>query len=86
MQAKDKNIKTICPENVGFEKMCVAPVRLPAEVVAKVAGVSQSLVKKVRSGAKDTDTPGGKRIEVAEELWSEGSSLLLNEIKKIVKL
>lgn len=86
MQTKDKNKKTICPENNTCGNANNPPVRLPAEVVAQVAGVSESLVKKVRSGVKDTDTPGGKRIETTEELWNEGSSLLLTEIKRIVKL
>ena len=80
MQTKDKNNKSICTENTQPE------VPLTAEMVADIAGVSESLVKKVRSGKRATDTPAGKRVEIAEELWAEGSNLLITEIKKIVKL
>ena len=83
MHSKYKNNKTICPENREIEKSAVS---LPAAIVAEVAEVSESLVKKVRSGIKGYDTPAGKRIEATEVLWNEGSNLLLTEIKKIVKL
>lgn len=81
MQTKDKNKKTICPENKEIE----TPVTLPAKVVAEVANCSTSLVKQVNQGVKSADTPAGKRIKEVEILWNEGSSLLLQEIKKIVK-
>lgn len=80
MKTKDKNIKTTCTKNIAAE------VPMPAEKVAEITGVSQSLVKKVRSGKRSAETPAGQKVEVAEELWAEGSNKLIQAIKKVVNL
>jgi len=51
MQSKEKNLKTICTENNTPE------IPLPAEKVAYIAGVSESLVKKIRNGNRNAHTP-----------------------------
>jgi hypothetical protein len=80
MQSKEKNLKTICTENN------TPAIPLPAGKVAEIAGVSESLVKKVRNGKRNNHTPAGQRVEVTEELWAEGSNQLINAIKKVVNL
>ncbi|MDO3641942.1 hypothetical protein [Mucilaginibacter sp. L3T2-6] len=80
MQSKEKNLKTICPENETAE------IPLPAEKVAEITGKSTSLVKKVRTGKRNPDSDAGKAIQVVDDLWAYGSNKLITEIKRIVKL
>jgi predicted transcriptional regulator len=80
MQSKEKNSKTICTKNKEAE------IPLPADKVAEIAGVSTSTVKKVRTGKRGTDNNAGGKVEAVEELWAEGSNLLIQRIKEIVKL
>ena len=80
MQIKEKNNKTISTKKTEPE------IPLPADKLAEMAGCSQSLVEKVNTNKRRSDTPTGEKIEIVKELWAEGSNLLIREIKKIVNL
>lgn len=80
MQSKEKSNKT------RSTKKTTAEVPLPAAKVADIIGKSESIVQKVSIGKRRSDTPTGEKIELVQELWAEGSNLLIKEIKKIVKI
>ena len=78
MQSKEKNIKTTCTE---MEKPLVP---IPADKVAEIAECSVSLVKQINRGSRNNHSKKGEKVALVQELWTEGSNLLINEIKRIV--
>lgn len=76
--SKDNVKKTRCPKNEA--------IRVPARVVAQVVGCSASTVKAIRQDERSDDTELGRRIRIAEDLLTDGSNLLLKEVKRIVKV
>lgn len=84
MQSNKKNIKTTCTEN---EKPVVP---LPAAEVADMAGISESLVKKIRSGHRNKNSENGQKVAFIDEGWATGTNavrnLLMEEIKRVSPL
>jgi hypothetical protein len=80
MQGNKKSIKTICPEN-----KIDAVIPIPAKVVAEVSGFSESTVKKVDAGTRSSDTEAGKKIVMARQLLSEGSTVLVDAVRNVMK-
>lgn len=79
MKIKNNNKKTSCTKN----KKSVALV--PAKEVAELLGISESTVKKVRTGKRTDETLIGKKVQVFDELYRAGESLLIKEVSRIVK-
>ena len=58
---------------------------ITAEVTARVAGVSPSLVKAVRRGERNADKGAGKKAAIADDLLKTGVNALVREVERIVK-
>nr|WP_067054129.1 hypothetical protein [Mucilaginibacter sp. L294] len=63
----------------------VDEIMLPAEITAKVAGVSASLVKGVRSGERNATKGKGLRAAIADDLLKTGFKALISEVSRMVK-
>lgn len=76
MQDKEKTEKPIVLKKSDFT----------SKTVAEVAGYSESMVKKVRCGAKDGESEAVQKIKLADHLLYEGSTALLETVKKLLPL
>jgi len=78
MKHKEKEKKSKCPKNKFL------PV--PASTVAEVVGCSTTTVKSIRQGKRSESTELGKKIKLADILLEQGSSALIQEVTKIVRI
>ncbi|MDB4918777.1 hypothetical protein [Mucilaginibacter sp.] len=77
---KDKNIKTTCNKK-SISKVLPAPT---AEVVAEIVGVSESYVKKVRTGTRPDKSPAADAVKYCNELLIDGQKLLVQTVAEIM--
>lgn len=73
-------VKIIRPLPVGITE----PVDIPAVMVAKVVGCSEVYVKKIRSGERSANTDLAKKVIDADFRLYEGTTQLLEEVRKTV--
>lgn|GEM_PF-5087223 len=59
---------------------------MTAKEVANMVGCSQSYVKQVREGRVNLDTPLVQRIVAIDAIGAEGKNLLIEEVKRLVKI
>lgn len=78
MKHKEKEKKSKCPKN--------KIVSVPASTIADIVGCSPTTVKSVRQGKRSESTELGKKIKLADILLEQGSSALIKEVTKIVRI
>lgn len=60
-------------------------IPIPAHVTAKVAGCSESTVKKVRTNKRGVSGEVGERVALVDDLFKTGTNKLIEEIKRLVR-
>lgn len=80
MSSKSKNNKTRNTKNN------ISATPLPAKDVANILDVSESTVKKVRTGLRTEKTLVGQKVKLFDEIYAQESSFLIKEIIRIVKI
>lgn len=79
--SKDKNIKSICTENITTP---IIPI--PASVTAELTHASESMVKQVRQGKNGKTNRGrlANQIKVADELLTVAINTAVEKVKEII--
>lgn len=77
IMTKYTNIKSTCTKKSYM---------MTAKEVANMVGCSQSYVKQVREGRVNLDTPLVQRIVAIDAIGAEGKNLLIEEVKRLVKI
>lgn len=80
MLDKNRNNKTRSTKNKK------EVLHVPAKVTADIVGCSVSTVKKVRTDVRTDESTVGQTVKLVDQLLYEGSSLLLKEVKKRVRI
>lgn len=61
-------------------------IHIPTAYVAESVGCSTELVNKIRSGERKATGLKGQQVELAEALYQQEQSLLIQKIKQLVQL
>ncbi|HUM50447.1 MAG TPA: hypothetical protein PK431_01480 [Chitinophagales bacterium] len=61
-------------------------IKIPTEYIAASVECSTELVNKIRSGKRRATGVKGQRVELAEALFQQEQSKLIDKIKELVKL
>lgn len=74
--SENTKIKSRCPKNYAFSE----------KEVSAISSVSVSYVKKLRAGLVSTKSAKAQRVLEIDKIANENKSLLIQEIKRIVKI
>jgi hypothetical protein len=81
MNSENTNKKTTCNK----KSTTVAMPTPAASVVAEIVGVSESYVKKIRSGYRDIKSETAAQVQFCEELLIDGQKVLVQTVSDLIK-
>jgi hypothetical protein len=79
MNVKNNIIKTTCNRNI---QASIIPI--PAKVIAGIANVSESYVKKIRTGLRSDTSEKAQKVRFCESLMVDGSMVLINAVNQTI--